>query len=486
MIIQFLNQLEGANSSISPFLQPPNSPPVLNGVNVSYKLGAVLKDTGYTIVGSALQANKSILGLYNFRQTASTQKMLATVDDSSSDDTQLFYSTGGNWTEIAAAETAWANYANMKVEMEAFIGYCFFVGYGSTDGFLPVASLTDTTFSTSTNVTSMPQAKYITRYRDRLYIFNCKYSGTEYGFRCYYSSVPSAGAITWTPASDFIDVDYSEAGTGIAEAWDRLLLFTETSTTMYDQSFKKKVWDIGGYQRTIQKHGSFLYFANSDGVWVSTGGNPEPISGNVIDFFRNGDPSTWLSALVEEEYHIYVGTVTVNGRTYTNTLLTFNLPTQSWRWRELGHSITSLARYLSSGRQSLWMGDSIGKVYKKGKYTDDTLLSSDNGESISVDFELAPFYVGNLGFENKVAKITAFADRALGLKLKARVIDRNSRSLTPYEPLGELKAYVNRFDINVDDGVLLQISGSENGTNPYFSFLGVEIEAKPISEVIQK
>lgn len=485
MIVQFLNQLGGPNIAVSPFLQPPNSPTVLDGCNISYKLGAILKDTGYSAVGSALQSNKSILGLFNFRQTASTQKMLATVNDSTDDDTQLFYSTGGNWTEIADAETAWANYANMAVEMESFIGYCFFVGYGATDGFLPVASLTGTTFSTSTNVTSMPQAKYITRYRDRLYIFNCKYSGTEYNYRCYYSSVPSAGAITWTPASDFIDVDYSEAGTGIAEAWDRLLLFTEISTTMYDQSFKKKVWDVGGYQRTIQKHGSYLYFANSDGVWVSTGGIPENISGNMIDFFRKGDPSTWLSALAEEEYHIYIGTVVVGGKTYTNTLLTFNIPTQTWRWRQLGNAMTSLTRYISSGRQSLWMGSSNGKVYKKGKYTDDTLVSDDDGSPIKARFELAPFYIGNLSFESKMAKLTAFADRAQGLKLKARVLDKNAKALTPYKSLGELNKYVNHFEVNIDDGVLLQVQGVEYGDKPYFSFYGLEIDTKVISEIIK-
>ena len=150
--IDYFNFLGGLNTGVSPLLMGQSEAgksmlTVLDGCNISYKLGAIIKDTGYVRVGAAaLEANKSILGLHNFRQNGSTQKMLATVDDATSDDTQLFFSTGGNWTEVGAAETAWANFATMNVEMETFIEYCFFVGHGTTDGFLPVGSFTVTTF----------------------------------------------------------------------------------------------------------------------------------------------------------------------------------------------------------------------------------------------------------------------------------------------------------------------------------------------------
>ena len=37
------SQLGGANTNVSPFLQPDDSASVLNGVNISHKLGAILK-----------------------------------------------------------------------------------------------------------------------------------------------------------------------------------------------------------------------------------------------------------------------------------------------------------------------------------------------------------------------------------------------------------------------------------------------------------
>ena len=179
--------------------------------------------------------------MHHFRQSSSVEKILATVNNAAGTNLVLAYNNAGTWTDIALAN-AWDAYEDCDVEMEDFINYCFFVGYDDTDSvFLPVGSLTGTTFSTSTNVTNMPKAKYIKRYRDRLYIGNCDISGTAYPYRVYFSSVPSAGSISWTVASDFIDVDYSEAITGLGENWDRLMIFTEFSAYVYNQSEKKKV-----------------------------------------------------------------------------------------------------------------------------------------------------------------------------------------------------------------------------------------------------
>lgn len=482
-VLEYFNFLKGPNTAVSPFVMSPAMLTILSGCNISHKLGAILKDLGYVRVGAGvLETDKPIRSLYNFRQSAATQKMLATVDDSTSDDTQLFYSTGGNWTEITAAETAWANYAGINVEMETFLQYCFFVGYGATDGFLPVASLTGTSFSTSTNVTSMPQGKFIKRYRDRLYVYNTKYSGTEYPYRCYYSDTPVAGAITWTPATAFFDVDYGEEGTGLGSNWDKLILFTQYSMYLYDQTQLKQVYDTGcSNHRTIQNSGIYTFWANSDGVWASTGGQPMNISGEVIDFIRGATPSNMFGVVVDEEYHLYVGTVTVDGITYSNTMLTFNIPTKTWRWREFYSSMTVLARYNSSGAQRLWMGDSIGTVWNKSKYTDATQYYADaattttDGQPIAALFETAPIIITST-LKKALDTLIAYSDRAQGLRLFARVLDKNSRALTPYKSLGELKEYINNFACNVDKGEILQIQGAEVSTLPYFSFYGFALD----------
>lgn len=506
----FLNVLGGAVTSVSPFLQPENSATILNGVNVSYRLGAMLKDTGYSRVGNAASASKAITGLHNFRQDSSTQKILRTKNNDAGTNLLLQYNNSGTWTDINVS-TTYDAFEDSQVEMEDFIGYCFVVGYDSTDGvFLPIGSLTGTTFSTATNVTGAPNAKYIKRYRDRLYLANCYYSGAAYQYRVYYSDAVSAGSIAWTgvtATTGFFDVDFSEAVIGIAENWDRLIVFTEYSAYFWDQTQRKKLWDTGcSNHRTIATSGAYMIWANFDGVWNSTGGQPENIAMPVIDFIRAGNPRNFVAKLVDEEYNLFVGNVTVNGISYSNCLLTYNIPTSTWRWRELGHSVTVMERFNSSGTQRLYLGTSIGEVYDKCKYTDATLINSDGyidannkGVPIHSNFELSPISLSPSGFGSaqtvttysnskstvkNLQRITTFANRAMGLKLRYRVLDKEARVLTPYTDIGEVTRYVQHHHIGGKNGVFLQIAGYEYGMNPYWSFYGFEIEYDNISDVL--
>jgi len=495
MIYQNIQNLRGMNAGLSPFLQPDDSPVTLNGVDVTYKLGAVTKDPGYFRVGTQLQANKSITGLFNFRQTGA-EKILATINNSAGTNLTLQYNNSGTWTAINIG-AAWDTYEDCKVEMESFINYCFFVGYDDTDAvWLPVASLTGTTFSTSTNVTSMPNAKYIKRYRDRLYLANCYYSAAAYPFRVYYSSIPTAGAITWTPASNFLDVDYSEQLRGLGAHWDRLVAFTEKSAYFYDGSTWKKEWDTGcSAHRTIQNSGPYMFWVNYDGVWMSSGGQPENIGLPVLDFITKGTPRNFFSVVIDQEYKTFVGTVTVNGDTYTNCEIIYNIPTQTWRIREYYNTFTVYANYIdSTGIPRQYMGASTGDVWQKSKYADTTIYSSSDGYvsggsagyAIQADVEFSPIKLGSLQEKYTIKSLTAFAEKAQGVKLYARVIDQNLRALTEYKLLGQLTKYVNSFDIqSLSKGVLLQLRLSEYSALPYFSFYGFELDGVSYSKQLK-
>lgn len=495
MIFSSMNYVGGENSSISPFLIDVTQLPVQNGVNTSWSLGAILKDPGFSRVDVQMVANQNVLGLFNFRQSSATQKMLATMNDGSGN-TVLYYKTdAGVWTNIATS--AW-NTANQKVKMETFLGYCFFVGYNGT-AFLPNADLTGTTWSTSdTNLTNMSQGKFIKRFRSRLYVANCFNSGTAYPYRVYYSDDPVAGVITWTPATDFIDVDFADEILGIEAApFDRLLIFTAEKVYAYDQSTLNVMCDVGTQnQEVIQSHSVYTIWSNTDGVWVTTGGQPQNVGGQIIDFIRNSDPTQWFSALVDEEYWFYVGNVTVNGISYANHVKIYNFQTNSWRGRELSRPMTSFAKYNSTSGtgKRLYMGDTTGTVWNKAKYSDTNTVSADEqtsisdpttGKPISVNFELAPMNLGDWSTSKRAENMVAYANRAGGLKLKMRILDRNSRAITPYLPLGELKKYVNPLQIEAGRGTIIQIAGAENSINPYFSFYGFEIDVTRDSDALR-
>ena len=486
----FLQFTEGAYSDVAIHLVPTGQRGSgaggalwsMSNVTTSYKLGTILKRPGYEQIGDALQANKAITGMHNFRQSASVQKMLATVNDSTDDDTQLFYSTGGAWTEIGQAETDWANKANINIEFADMADYCYMVGWGSTDGFVTPASLTGTTFSTSTNVTSMPNAKYIRRYRDRIYIGNTDIGGTATPFRVYYSTIPVSGAITWETDINFFDVDYSEEITGLGENWDRLMVFTEYSAYMVtgvNPLVRKKVWDVGcSNHRTIKNSGQYMIWANRDGVWLSQGGSfPKNVAGRVLDFVRFADPTTFFAEVVDEQYHLYVDAVTVNGISYTNCSIVLDIPTLTWHIHEYADDFEMMAKFYSSGEDQLWLGTDDGEVMRLGKYTDSTLLTDDDGSKIDSSFQTAAMDFGAPSSEKIWNKIFAYADRAMGLKLKARVVDANNQGVSQWRALGELSKYVNEFQVLTEPGHFLQLQGVESGSNKYWSFYGFTVDA---------
>jgi len=494
-IVSFFNWLKGLNVNASPFVMGQDSMTVQNGCLISKKLGAVVKDVGYKRVGSAASSAKAITGLFDFRQSPDIQKILRTKNNDAGTNLLLQYNNAGTWTDINVG-TSYDLFEDAKVEMEKFIGYCFIVGYDSTDGvFLPNGSLTGTTFSTSTNVTDMAQAKIIKKYRSRLYVANCYYSGSAYSYRVYFSNIPSAGAITWTPATDFFDIDSFEPITGLGENWDRLIVFTDTEAYLYNQSEKKKVWDIGcSSQRSIRNFGAFIIWANDDGVWYSSGGQPQCLSGAVEDFIKAAsDPRNFIAEVVDQEYTLYIGTVTVDGYVYENCELTFDFRTQAWRTRENAHDFTCYARVYDSGKFKRFIGSSIGEVYEKGKHTDSTLLKTDGwidanniGSPIQSNFELAPVFIEGMGAEVGINNFFAYANRAQNLELSYRIVDKNDRVLTPYMQIGKLEEYLSTFEIPIGEGVMLQIAGNEYGSNEYWSFYGFDMDLTKKSDLIKK
>lgn len=485
MYEQFLG---GPNGHASPFVMQDHELVELNGAVLNEELGAIVQDPGYAVVNAAApESGKPVRAIYDFQQSTSVQKLLVTVNNSGDSATQLFYNNAGTWTEITQAEVDWT-VADVDVDFETFIGYCFMVGVDANGNFIDTASLTGTTFSTSTNVTDAPQGKFIVRYLDRLYILNCKVGSTEYPYRAYRSSVPVAGAITWDTSGtseDFIDFDYGAAITGGVEAFDNLLVFTREKTFRYNQSVKKKLWGVGCVNhKTIAEAGGYLFFVSKEGVQYSASGEkPTNISGKIKDLIKNADVSVMRAAGTEEEYHLYLGTTSMGGIAYTNCLATLDVATSTWRWRELGHAMQALAKYEDSFDDRLIMAtsESSGQVYNKSKWTDASPSWTDAGEAINAGFTLVLDHCGSPNVEKQPTRFTAWAAAAMGLKLEYRVLNDKTRHVdrekAKWNKIGELKNFMTVMDVNDgESGYFIQIKGKTKSTHRGFSFYGLMME----------
>ena len=464
-----VNFLTPPSTEISHFLAADNQLIICNGVDPSGKKGVLTKDLGYSKVGTTLQSNEKVTSLHNFRQSSTVQKILATINDGTGAKLTLQYNNAGTWTAINVGST-YDGYEDSLVEFEDFIGYCFIVGYDSNDNvFLPVGSLINTTFSTVTNVTNMPQAKTIKRYRDRLYVGNVP----SYPYRVVYSSVPVAGAITWTPATDFFDVDYSEQIIGMESNWDKLNVFTEFSFYQYDQSSKAKIADVGCINnRTIQTYGPYLIWADKYSVWASTGGRPTAVSSDIRQLIVNSDPTKWQSAVIDDEYHLYLGATSADGLDYTNCLATMNLQDASWRWRELYNNATALTRHTSSGDDLLYIGTTSGEVMVKSKITDASPVYTDNGKAIKAHFRTKAFDFGDPTIDKTINKIIAYAENGSGLMLRFRVFNSNMEINMPWTDIGQLYQVISDFQKRIT-GRFIQFEGKSYDKNKSFNFYGL-------------
>jgi len=475
-------------TEVSHFLVDDNQLVVCCGVNPSYKKGRLLKDTGYSKIGSVIESGKSFTGLHDFRQSPTVKRMLATINNSGNTALQLFSSSGGAWTEITQAETDWLGYEDARVEMEDFIGHCFFVGYDAIDDvFLPNRTLTGSTFAT-TNTTSMPGAKLVKRYRNRLYLGNC-YNAAAQTYRVYFSSVPSAGTITWDTSLNFFDVDFSEQITGLESVWDRLFVFTEFSTYMYNQDENKKAWDVGCINnRTIQSYGTRLVFADASNIWYSeNGANPQPMGNSILELLRNGlaNSASWSASIIDREYSIYLGNTSANGTSYANCLATFSFETGQWRWRELANAVAVVAKYTNStGISFLWLGSTAGVVYQKSKYTDSVPVWGDDGVAVSAVWRTKAYDMGDPSIQKQVVGIMAYAETGQNMKLRYRVYDSNQEVVMPFTDAGAMQNIVQFFPANVK-GHFIQFEGREFSKLKGFSFDGFTIQVEKDTDMRQ-
>jgi hypothetical protein len=265
-----------------------------------YKLGKLQKVPGYSLaVNDQVVNDKNVSFLHHYYDTNSNTNYLLAISDSGANLT-LEYRTTGDFATITGIAASWDTYATSIPSIVNYLGKAFIVGYKSSSTFLPNATVTTTTFSTSdANISGMPQAKYITRYRDLLYVGYCRTASTNYPSRVYFCDEPTAGAIAWTGvATNFLEFGYDDGDviTGLGQAFDRLIVFKHYSMWRYDESSKIQVGDIGcDSARSIVTINGVLYWTNREGAWRWTGGTPELISSRAQEFFDAVD-QTLLAA----------------------------------------------------------------------------------------------------------------------------------------------------------------------------------------------
>lgn len=179
--------------SASPLLMKDNE--LVRAVNARANklIGGISRRDGYELVGSTVQHGKSVKGGVSFFPKSGPDRLM--VDINNSDDTystikKLEYSS---WNDVVSNLPQ-----GLRGEHELLLDYVFNVGYSKDlDAFMDTSTIDSLgNYSTSTNVYGAPKAKFITKFKDSLYVANVEVNGKRYPNRVYKSSTPT-DAITF-------------------------------------------------------------------------------------------------------------------------------------------------------------------------------------------------------------------------------------------------------------------------------------------------
>jgi hypothetical protein len=378
-----------------------------------------------------------------------TQVQSATATSATLSDTlrqTLSYKLFGQWIPVKTNETA-----SKKTRFAVFIDYVFRV-----NGADVVATSADAQTWGTTNAPGTILPAYVAVFQDRVYV--ARGSATGQKSRVWFSSLPSAGAITWTTGTDFFDVnpDDGDEITALENNGNRLLIFKHDA--MYRWTFgavePDRVIGVGtDSQESVKTNFDIgvTFFANRRGVYAYSGSRPQLISRKIqpiIDAVSDwSETYAWVD---RDHYYLSVGSITftdifgqlgstLGSRTLTNCVLVYNVPLDSWVLYATADRIRFSA-YLYARNDTVYFGSTTGRTYN---FSTVRVSDDDGGTSTPIAAELTTREV-MLTFPRKATLkgIDTFGEASDN----SRVFYELDRKEPPV-PLGATNQRVNYFRI---------------------------------------
>src|SRR6185436_1979398 len=373
-------------SSVDDALIPAGS--VTEALNVHFdRIGAVQSRPGLTSIGATVVASTPCIGLHN------AQSGTAMAVFVSSGSATIYERQSAAWAQIAKGKGAG------KIRFVDFAQRTIF--FGGSESSIQVYS--GSNFGVSSGTPINPQnlwyvngdtvAGYIRPqfgevYKSRVYLTGDT-NYPPFGSRLWFSSVISgSGAITWTPSSDYVDINPSDGEniTALKRYQLELLIFKPNLTYHFRTTgVDPDPWTKVGTrsQESIVEGKRGIYFHHDTGFYRYSGGYPEEISRPIDDivkaitFANYDDIAAW-----KDDDHIYwsIGNVTVaeskGNVTYTSCVVRFTESSEVWTVYSYPTTINFGSPFVTGSSKSSMVGLNNGIVaeFNKGNV--------DLGESI--------------------------------------------------------------------------------------------------------
>jgi hypothetical protein len=413
----------GINRNTSPFLIEDGEMADIQNYAVS-KIGVLKKTGDYTLKNAQIVSSQEILGGFDFQRADGTHEHLVAINGSPN--AGIYKDNFGSWETQLQSLTK-----DYKVDFSysPTLDTLFAVNYADA-----TRSYDGSSWSTVTNVTDAPKAKYTISFGDRIYLLNCVIDTTAYITRAYRSSTVDTSPITWDTVNEWITFDDVITGVGI----NGETMFVGCQNGCWTWSKEESKYKVSGHgcvsHEGISDYGTWTFFPSYDGMYVFDGGTDTIISMAVQDYWDaipNANLSSIKSKVIRHHLYIYIGDVTVDGRALLNVVLDYNILQNTWTRLSLGENIENMHTFTESTGKELFIGNDDGEVFQMFSG------ESQNGSVFSSFVETPWFYGSGPMVIDDYREFWAHGDQLSGLKIHYKTDSGG------WKPLGELNGFTD-------------------------------------------
>lgn len=269
--------------------------------------------------------------------------------------------------------------------------------------------------------------------------------------------------IDWDLTNNWFDVnpDDGDEITGLENNGNRLLIFKNRAMYRwtYGQVEPDRLIGVGTSSQESVKTNFDLgitFFANRWGIYAYTGGRPKLISRKIQKYVDA--VSDWTNVFGEvdqDHYYLAVGNLTVDGRTFTNSMFVYHISLDAWTIYTTATPVKWMARLMpTSPVENIYFGDNTGRTYLflTGAIDNATDIS---GEILTKEYTLSFPEITTLN------DIYVFAQQRINAQVKYN-LDRKG----DFKPTSDLIERFTKFGVDKEcKTVRLRITDNSSATS---------------------
>ncbi len=409
----------GINRNVSDFL--PEETEYAEAQNLTTPKIGVLKKTGdYEIKGTQITSSQDILGGFCWTRPDGTDTHLVACDGESNADIYVY---GDDWVAQGQSLTA---ASKVRFAYSSALDVLFAANYDDD-----TRQYNGSAWSTSTNLTDAPKAKYPIMFANRLWLFNCDVSDTEYPDRGYRSSLETS-SLTWDTTNDWRS--FGDVINGVGKQGENLFVGCENSCHILTKGEEQyQITNVGCISHEgIASYSSWVFWPARDGVYAFDGGTVQKISLPIQEYWDEINEAGLASinaSVLGHTLYISIGDVTVDGRSLTNVVFAYDILQNNWNRLSLADTVKNLHTYITSSGKRLFMGNDDGEIFQ--------LFASNtqNTATFPSFLETNWFYGSGMRFRDDFYQLWGYGDQLSGLNVSYKVDDKG------WEPIGELNGF---------------------------------------------